>query len=173
MAWHDPRVPTLETERLLLRPLTNDDLEAFTEIMSDREVVRFLGHDPMTREGAWRSIAYFLGHEVLRGYTNNAVVEKATGRLLGRCGLYYPEGWPGLEVGWTLGRAAWGHGYATEAAAAWRDYAFDVLGAEDLCSVIHRDNVRSIRVAERIGHAYRRDIEVLGHPCVLYGQSRP
>ena len=79
----------------------------------------------------------------------------------------------GIEVGYVFARDAWGHGYATEAAAAWRDWAFDVLGLEELLSVIHRDNERSKRVAERIGHRYLRDIELRGHPCVLYGQRRP
>jgi RimJ/RimL family protein N-acetyltransferase len=76
-------------------------------------------------------------------------------------------------VGWTFGCFAWGQGFATEAALAWRDYAFAVLGADELVSVIHHDNTRSVRVAERIGHRYRRDIEMRGHWCVLYGQSRP
>jgi RimJ/RimL family protein N-acetyltransferase len=167
-------VPTLETERLLMRPFEERDLDEYAAILSDPDVVRYLGDgEPMTREDAWRSMAQFLGHERLRGWTTNAVIEKATGRLLGRAGLWRPEGWPGLEVGWTFGRFAWGRGFATEAALAWRDWAFAVLGAEELLSVIHRDNRRSMRVAERIGH--RRlpgELEVRGFPCVLYGQRR-
>lgn len=166
-------MPTLETERLLLRPFEEGDLDAYAAIVADPEVVRYLGHEPMTREDAWRSVALFLGHGVLRGWTNNAVVDKATGRLLGRCGLWQPEGWPGLEVGWTLARAAWGYGYATEAALAWRDWAFGTLRVEELVSVVHRDNARSTRVAQRIGHRRLREIEVRGHPCVLFGQRRP
>lgn len=165
-------MPTLETERLLLRPLEEADLDAYAAIMADPEVCRYLGHEPLTRDDAWRSMAMFLGHEQLRGWTNNAVVLKQTGELLGRCGLWRPEGWPGLEVGWTFGRFAWGQGFATEAAAAWRDYAFEALDVDELVSVIHRDNLRSVRVAERIGHRYLRDIEVRGFPCVLYGQLR-
>jgi RimJ/RimL family protein N-acetyltransferase len=166
-------MPTLETPRLLLRPFEEPDLDEYAAIMADSQVCGFLGHDPLTREDSWRSMALLLGHERLRGWTINAVVEKASGRLLGRCGLWFPEGWPGLEVGWTFGRFAWGQGFATEAALAWRDYAFAVLGADELVSVIHHDNTRSVRVAERIGHRYRRDIEMRGHRCVLYGQSRP
>jgi RimJ/RimL family protein N-acetyltransferase len=165
--------PTLETERLLLRPLVEDDLDAYAAMMADAEVVEFLGTTPMDRADAWRHLAFLVGHGVLRGWTNNAVIEKTTGRFLGRCGLWQPEGWPGLEVGWALGRHVWGHGYATEAAAAWRDWAFAHLDADALISVVHRDNVRSVRVAERIGHRRLRDIELRGHPCVLYGQPFP
>jgi RimJ/RimL family protein N-acetyltransferase len=165
-------VPTLETDRLLMRPFEERDLDEYAAIMAEPEVARYLGHEPMGRDDAWRSMAMFLGHERLRGWSNNAVLETATDRLLGRCGLYMPEGWPGLEVGWTLGRFAWGRGFATEAATAWRDWAFGVLGADELVSVIHVDNERSIRVAERIGHRRLRELEVRGHPCVLYGQRR-
>jgi RimJ/RimL family protein N-acetyltransferase len=165
-------VPVLETERLLLRPLRQDDLDEYAAIMADPEVVRYLGSPPMTRDQAWRHIALMLGHEQLRGWTNNAVVETATGRLLGRCGLWQPEGWPGVEVGWALGRFAWGRGFATEAAIAWRDWAFANLDVDELVSVIHRDNEPSKRVADRIGHQYLRDLDVMGHPCELYGQRR-
>lgn len=156
-----------------MRPFVDSDLDEWAPIMADPEVMTFIGGQPMSRDDAWRAMATFVGHDQLRGWSNNALIDKATGRLLGRCGLWQPEGWPGLEVGWTLGRSAWGQGYATEAALAWRDYAFDVLDAPELISVIHPDNARSIAVAERIGHAYLRTIEVRGWPCLIYGQARP
>jgi RimJ/RimL family protein N-acetyltransferase len=165
-------MPVLTTERLVLRPFEEGDLDEYAAIVADPEVARYLGSEPMDRVEAWRSMAVFLGHERLRGWTNNAVVETATGRLLGRCGLWQPEGWPGLEVGWVLGRFGWGQGFATEAAMAWRDWAFEVLGAAELVSVIHRDNRRSIAVAERIGHTMMRAIEMKGAPCLLFGQRR-
>jgi len=167
-------LPVLETERLLLRPLEQDDLEPYAAMMADPEVVRYLGQEPNSRADAWRSMALFLGHGLLRGWTNNAVVVRATGLFVGRCGLWQPEDWPGLEVGWTFSRAAWGNGYATEAASAWRDWAFaNIPSLDTLISVIHRDNVRSIAVAQRIGHRYLYDLEVRGHPCVIYGQDAP
>jgi RimJ/RimL family protein N-acetyltransferase len=165
-------MPVIHTERLLLRPFEERDLDEYAAIVADPEVNRYLGSEPMDRSRAWLSMATFLGHERLRGWSNNAVVEKATGGLLGRCGLWQPEGWPGLEVGWALGRFAWGQGFATEAARAWRDWAFDVLGAAELVSVIHQENSRSVAVAERIGHSFIRRLEIKGAPCVLYGQSR-
>jgi RimJ/RimL family protein N-acetyltransferase len=166
-------MPVLRTDRLLLRPFEEEDLDEYAAIMADPEVTRYLGSEPMDRSEAWRSMAVFLGHERLRGWSNNAAVEVATGRLLGRCGLWQPEGWRGLEVGWTLGRFAWGKGFATEAATVWRDWAFQVLAAGELVSVIHEENGRSVAVAERIGHAFIRRLEINGAPCVLYGQRRP
>lgn len=166
-------MPTLETNRLLLRPFEERDLDEYAAIMADPEVVQYLGSAPMTRDEAWRSMALFVGHEQLRGWTNNAVVEKASGRLVGRCGLWQPEGWPGLEVGWTLGRFAWGRGFATEAAVEWRDWAFEHERPDELISVVHRDNERSARVAQRIGHRFVREIDVRGHPCVVWGQPGP
>jgi RimJ/RimL family protein N-acetyltransferase len=166
-------LPTLETERLLLRPLVEDDLDDYAAMAADPEVVEFLGSEPMDRAEAWRHIALLLGHGELRGWTYNAVVEKSTGRFLGRCGLWQPEGWPGLEIAWALARSAWGHGYASEAAVAWRDWAFAHVDADELVSVVHRDNVRSARLAERIGHVELRALDVRGHPCVLYGQPFP
>ena len=101
-------MPILRTPSLLLRPFDEADLDAYAAIVADPEVMRFLGDprflgEPLDRADAWRSMATFLGHERLRGWSNNAVTETATGKLLGRCGLWRPEGWPGLEVGWVSG----------------------------------------------------------------------
>ncbi len=164
-------MPVLRTERLTMRPFVEADLDEYAAMMAEPEVVRFFSHGPLSRPDAWRSMASFLGHEQLRGWTNHAVVDKASGRLLGRCGLWRPEGWPGTEVGWMLARSAWGHGYATEAAAAWRDWAFAHLELDQLVSIIHRDNTASIRVAQRIGHRYLHDLEMAGMPCQLWGQE--
>lgn len=165
-------MPTLTTERLLLRPFEERDLDDYAALTADPEVVRHLESGVLTRAAAWRQMAVFLGHERLRGWSNNAVVERVTGRVVGRCGLWQPEGWPGLEVGWALARDVWGRGYATEAASAWRDWAFAELGAGELISLIRPDNLRSIRVAERIGSRLLREAEVNGIHCVIYGQTR-
>ena len=166
-------MPTLETERLILRPLGEADLGDFAAIVADPEVQRFMHGGPQNRAQAWRQMAIFRGHDALRGFSQNAVVERSSGRLLGRAGLWRPEGWPGLEVGWVLARDAWGRGFATEAGLAWRDWAFDVLGADDLISVINPDNAASIRVAERIGHVYRESRYVTDGDFAIYGQRRP
>jgi RimJ/RimL family protein N-acetyltransferase len=96
-------------------------------------------------------MAYFLGHWVLRGFGNWALEERATGELVGRAGLYKPEAWPGLEVGWLVGREHWGRGFATEAGRASIEWAREELGAAHVISLIEDANERSARVAERLG----------------------
>jgi RimJ/RimL family protein N-acetyltransferase len=163
----------LETERLVLRPWVAEDIDAYAALCADPEVMKFLTGQPAPRWEAWRSMANLAGHWLLRGYGHWAVEEKATGQFVGRAGLYYPDGWPGREVGWTFARAAWGRGYATEAGRAAIGHAFDVLGWDHVISVIQPENVRSIRVAEKLGMRYERDAEVMGGTkVVVYGRDR-
>jgi RimJ/RimL family protein N-acetyltransferase len=165
----EPPIPELTTARLRLRGFRESDFEAYAAIMADPEVARFLGAGgSLSREDAWRQMAMILGHWVLRGYGLWAVEEQATGRLLGRIGCQYPEGFPGFEIGYTLGRHAWGHGYAREGAAAALAYARDVLHRSDIISLIRPDNGRSIRVAESLGAVASETVQFFGAPSVVY-----
>jgi RimJ/RimL family protein N-acetyltransferase len=163
---------TAETPRLLLRQFRADDLDAYARICADPEVMRWVGGQTFSRAEAWRHMAYLLGHWHLRGYGLWAVEEKASGRLIGRIGLYQPEGWPGLEVGWLLERAAWGQGYATEGGHTALEHGFRTLSAERIVSVIHVQNKASMQVAERLGERFERHVEVSGFPCALYAITR-
>jgi RimJ/RimL family protein N-acetyltransferase len=163
-------VPTLTTERLTLRGWREDDLDHYAAIAADPEVMRFMG-GALDRADAWRQIAVFVGHWELRGY-GLWVVER-DGELIGRVGLLQPEGWPGLEVGWLLGREAWGHGYATEAARAAVEHAWRELGAEELISLIAPDNLPSQRVAERLGMRPGEDYDLRGTAVVIHRRARP
>jgi RimJ/RimL family protein N-acetyltransferase len=144
-------IPRLETERLHMRPWHASDFEAFAAIMADADVARYLSGTPLSRADAWRSLAAGVGQWHLRGYGTWAVERKSDGALLGRVGIIHPEGWPGIEVGWTLGKEAWGKGYATEAALASIDYAFITLPLDRVISIIHPQNVASQKVAARVG----------------------
>ncbi len=165
---------TLETERLLLRPFREADLDDYARICSDPEVMRHMGDGrPVSRPDAWRQMAFFLGHWQLRGYGLWAAELKETGGLVGRIGLHNPEGWPGLEVGWLLERACWGRGLATEGGRAALDYAFTRLGAGHVISVIRPENARSVRVAERLGERFERRAVVNGAEALIYGVAAP
>lgn len=167
-------MPTLTTDRLELRPFVAADLEAYARICADAEVMRFIGEGgPISREQAWRQLAMFAGQWSFDGYGMWAVIERASATLVGRVGAWKPEGWPGLELGWLLGREYWGLGYATESARAARDFLFDEVGVPDLISLIDPANSRSIPVAERIGATERERIDFLGRELVVFGVSAP
>jgi RimJ/RimL family protein N-acetyltransferase len=145
-------VPEVHTERLVMRGFREEDLGRWAEICSDLEVTRWVGDsEPVSREDAWRLMAYFLGHWDLRGFGQWALVEQSTGELVGRAGLLQPEAWPGLEVGWLVDRAHWGRGFAPEAGRASMEWARAELGADRIISLIEDANERSARVAEKLG----------------------
>ena len=141
---------------------------------ADPDVMRFMedGH-PVGRDAAWRSMAAHLGHWSLRGFGQWALEARATGEFVGRAGLWQPEGWPGLEVGWILARPHWGQGYATEAGRAAIEYAFGELDAGHVISLIRPENHASVRVAERLGERRERTIELHGATAHVYGVTRP
>lgn len=163
-----------ETPRLLLRPPEAADLDPFVDIHGDPEVLAHLTlqGDP-GRAGAWRMLALLAGHWHLRGYGQWTVIEKASGLVVGRVGLWQPEGWPGLELGWVIRRSHWNRGYATEASRDAIVFAFDVVGADHVISMIQPENARSIRVAEKIGERFERVLELDGRPTHVYGLRRP
>jgi RimJ/RimL family protein N-acetyltransferase len=168
------KIPTLTTDRLLLRPFRNDDLDAYAEIVADAEVVRYLADGkPMDRSAAWRQMALIAGHWQLLGYGMWAVEERESGAFVGRIGFFNPEGWPGFELGWLLGRQWWGKGYATEGARAALDYGWRELGRDHVISLIRPENHPSIRVAERLGERLEGEVELFGSRALVYGIHRP
>jgi RimJ/RimL family protein N-acetyltransferase len=161
---------TFETKRLILRMFCDADLESYARMCADPEVMRYLGAGKlMSRAETWRHMAMLLGHWQLRGYGLWAVEERDSGVLVGRIGLFNPEGWPGIEVGWMLGRPYWGRGYATEGARAALSYGFETLQQSHIISLIHPHNAASIRVAERLGEQFEGHIEVMGRDALVYG----
>jgi RimJ/RimL family protein N-acetyltransferase len=169
-------IPRITTPRLLLREFQARDVDAYAAMMADPAVTRHLGDGrPLSRVDAWRQLAMFAGHWTLRGFGVWAVEERATGAFAGRIGCFEPEGWPALEIAYTLARPFWGRGYASEGAAAALRYArTHLVGTGDgrrrrLVSVIRPGNAGSIRVAERLGAVAEADeIEFFGAPARLY-----
>ena len=165
--------PQLNTERLILRFWREDDFEPYAKMCADPDVMRFLGGRAFDRAETWRHMAFIVGHWQLRGYGPWAVEEKATGEFIGRLGFLNPEGWPGFEIGWTLGRQSWGKGYATEGARRALKYAWEEMGQQHVISLIHPDNKSSIRVAERLGEKEEGKTAIFGHDVLIYGIDRP
>ena len=141
--------PTLQTDRLTLRPPCLADFDAFAGFYASPRA-SFVG-GPLTRELAWRSLAQEAGHWILRGFGRWTVVETSTQVPVGTVGLWHPEGFPEQEIGWDLFDGATGKGYATEAARAARQYAYTTLGWTTAISLIADGNSASQKVAERLG----------------------
>ena len=160
----------LETERLILRKPEPDDRDAYAAIFGDPEVMRYIGSGrTVAPEDVPKSIERMLGHWDRHGVGLFSVVRKDDEQLVGRTGylLWDTKRWVSamheklageleLEIGWTFARAFWNQGYATEAAIACRDLAFGALERERVISLIARENVASIRVAEKIGETLAR-----------------
>ena len=167
----------IETERLLLRPPVPEDADAVYRFISDPEVMRWIDVDGQTGtfDDAVERIARYRRAWELDGFGHFFLVRRDTGATVGRVGLlvWDPRTWqPGtrseigeeaeIELGWGLERAAWAHGYATEAALAVRDWALREVRPRRLISLIHPENERSMRVARRIGEEYQHDVVTHG-----------
>ena len=159
----------LATERLLLRAWRPEDRTPFAALNADPEVMR---HFPalLTRRQS-DAVADRIEENFEReGWGLWAMQERATGAFLGFTGLARPAFdapfMPAVEIGWRLARAAWGKGYASEAARASATFAFDVAGLEEIVSMAVAANTRSIAVMERIG-MHRDPAEDFDHPLVV------
>jgi RimJ/RimL family protein N-acetyltransferase len=144
----------LETPRLILRPPRLEDLDPWTEMMADEETARFIG-GTAPRPACWRQLMTLIGAWHATGFAMFAVIERSSGRWIGRVGPWQPEGWPGTEVGWAIVRDCWGKGYAIEAATASMNWVTDTLGWTDIIHSIDPGNVASQRVAQKLGSRNR------------------
>lgn len=148
-------VPTLETERLTLRALRPDDLDDLAALHAEES----FWHFPLGRGQTRAETEAFLERQLAGyeddGYGVHAVVERATGRLAGWAGLsvphFLPEVLPAVEVGWRLGEAHRGRGYATEAGAATIRWGFAERDLDRIVSIYEPGNLASGRVMERLG----------------------
>lgn len=166
------RPPRLVTERLILRAFAPRDVAPHLASARDEEVQRFLG-GPKSAYDAFGSLAIHAGHWALRGYGSWMVERREDGESLGRVGLYHPEGWPDVEIGWRFHRAAWGNGYATESARAALGWVWTTQPFDHLISLIVPDNAPSQRLAQRLGHAKTEPIEIEGLRADVWRIERP
>jgi RimJ/RimL family protein N-acetyltransferase len=170
---------TVETARLLLRVPRAADANAFLEIHQDPEVIELkqvtLTEPPGGIDLALRNVERMLRHWSKRGYGQWAVTERATGDVIGSVGFYNPEGWPGIDLGWIFHRSRWGNGFATEAAHAALQWAWQTENIDHVISLIAPNDLRSIRIATKIGQGFERaDVDPIhGEPVVVYGIHRP
>ena len=164
----------IDTPRLILRPPQAEDYAGLCELMADEESARFIG-GVQPPETVWRTLCVMAGAWTINGFSMFSVIEKETGRWIGRLGPWQPAGWPGTEVGWGLLASAQGRGYAAEGSSAAMDYAVDVLGWTDIIHCIDEKNAPSIKLAERLGSTFQRKTDapppLTGMRWDVYGQT--
>lgn len=159
----------LETARLLLREFEPDDVDALARVLSDPETMRYYPA-PYDRAGVEQWIERNCRRYARDGVGLWAMVLKATGELIGDCGIIRQEveGEQLYEIGYHLRRDCWGKGFATEAAIACRDWGFANLGVTRLISLIRPENVPSQRVAERNGMQIWKEVDWRGLRHCVY-----
>ncbi len=166
-------MPVLETERLILRPLTMEDVDDLAAIYADPDVMRYFEGTRSVEETRSR-VEETIAQYAQTGVDFLATIYKENGQFIGRCGLLWQviDGQQEVEVAYMLAKAYWGRGLGTEAARALKEHGFRDFGFRRLISIIDPGNIASQRVAEKNGMRYARDIDFEGHPCRLYAVNR-
>ena len=153
------QLPTIHTDRLIIRAFTLDDVDDYHRVLnSDADVMRYLpGGAPLPRERSASILRYFIEHGQRWGFSFMAVTEKETGALMGHVGLHKLS--DAVEVGYALGKAYWGGGYATEAARALLRFGFEQVQLAEIIGLAYAANKASRRVMERLGMTYAGETE--------------
>jgi RimJ/RimL family protein N-acetyltransferase len=146
-------IPTLRTERLILRGQQPGDTEPFVRALADDDFARFITFEGrgLSRAEAMRMILYIAGSWAVMGYGQWIVEERATGATVGRVGPWAPEGWPDFEIAWAIFPEHQGKGFAVEGAAAAVAWAHEALGRDHVVHLIDPENGPSERVAKALG----------------------
>ncbi|MYM97823.1 GNAT family N-acetyltransferase [Duganella vulcania] len=163
-------VPRLHTERLLLREYRLDDFDLFADHLANSESSAHLGS--ADRQTAWRIFSSHAGLWVLHGAGWWALEDKRTGQLVGNIGAFFREQSTVMELGWNTYRAFWGKGFASEAAAAVLNYAFEVRREPKVRALITSANTSSRRVAERLGMTFEMETDIHGKAVNSYVRER-
>lgn len=163
----------LETTRLRLRTVKEDDWSVLHEYYSDEESTRYTTLQPLSEEESRRTVASMERHWQRHGYGPYLVEDKASAAVLGIVGLWYPKQWPEPEIKWALLRKHWGQGYAGEAARAVQAMAARQLPQLHLISLIHCDNHASARLAVAVGASMEKAMQFRGAIYHVYRHSRP
>jgi len=166
-------VDQLVTPRLLLRPFGPGDAEVIHTIYSDPVVMRYVATGAMTDLAITRRLLDdYCAHQERLGYSFWAVIERESGQLIGDSGLYRtPAG--EVELGYTLGAAWWGRGYATEAASRWVQAAFNELGIDEVVALAEPANVASLHVLTKLGLKRQGERLAFGRPHAVFRGRRP
>lgn len=164
----------LETPRLILRELHPDDLDFVAEMLGDPDVMRFWPK-PHTREESAQWIARFQERYELHGHGYWLAIEKETGQPVGQAGVLNQdvEGVIEIGLGWIMHRPFWRRGFATEAALACREYAFEVENRERVVALIRPENTPSRGVAAKLGMTLEKSVQYANFEHLVFVSHRP
>lgn len=148
-------IPTIKTERLVLRPFAESDAVPLHGILAVEGVLRYFpSSDPPSLEKVQRLVAHQIKHWQEHGLGWWAVEPRHTRALAGWCGLQYLPETDQVEVAYLLGKDHWGQGLATEAALASIYFGFDTLNLETIIALVHPENLASQRVIEKLDMSF-------------------
>lgn len=163
----------IETERLLFRRFTPDDLPGLIEMRSDPDVSRYLGGTRLQNpEALAKRIQFYISCYDSHGFGSCVMLWKETGEMIGSAGLQPLEDTGEIEVGYNMIKKFWGMGVGTEAARGWLDHGFNVVGLDRIVAVAVPENRASIRIMEKLGMTYEKTEDHYGQPCVFYAVPR-
>ena len=174
MSSSEPNV--LETERLALRRLTMDDLDALASIYSDADVRKYFPEGTLTHEQTKEELEWIINvYYGQYGFGLWATLLKETNEFIGRCGLlpWTIDGRQEVEVAYLLAKSQWGRGLGTEAARAILAYGYGELRLSRLICLIDPANEASVKVAMKIGMSLEREADIDGEPTLVYSAVRP
>jgi ribosomal-protein-alanine N-acetyltransferase len=161
----------ITTERLVIRPFTVADLAAMHAVRSDPEVMKPIPSQPYDREKSRAKLGEKISHQARHGFGRWAVADRASGTVIGECGLQYLDGGPEIELGYKLARRCWGRGLGVEAARACLEWAL-AERPEPVVAIVDRANTRSARVLARIGMVQAGTRYCFGHEWDFYVVAR-
>lgn len=165
----------LETERLTLRKIVEEDADALFQILSNGDVMRYSVNGPSSEEGVYKFIHSTLARYDKDGIGPWAVIEKATNTLIGECGISVKDidRVKEYELSYRLSRKYWGKGFATEAATACRNYGFKHLNLDRIISIQERENKSAIRVTQKIGMTLEKETTYHHKVVLIYSVAHP
>lgn len=162
----------LETDRLFLRQFCESDFEDLYSLFSDPDVMRFVGYGVQDRQDTKRILRRMMRHWQKHGFGIWALILKADGKFVGRCGIGHLHNMKDVELAYALARPYWGQGLATEAVRQTLQYAFEVLRLPRVLGVARPENLASRKVMEKVGMTFQRFGEYDGLDAVMYSIER-
>ena len=167
------KVPAeIPTDRLLLRQFKDEDWTDLHVHYSDADATKYTYGKSLTEGETWRTMCGMIGHWHLRGYGPYAVEEMSGNAVIGTVGFWYPNDWPSPEIKWALSRPYWGKGFASEATRAVQKIGLEYLPDIHLISLIDKQNVASVKLAESVGARFEKQVLFRGGEWNIHRHPR-